>query len=155
MQLTTPCAREAGTQLPAVVGLFRVWLFRVGAQDLGATEAWQELQAAASSREERAGLPPREFALDGAEFKYPAFARALYGAAFENPTHLAHRSAVGCFWWRLAWDRSCAELERRFDSERRLLPRHQVGVAELRAEFAKPELTVADSNRGLHQAVEL
>ena len=40
VQLTTPCAREAEAQLRAVVGLFRVWLFRVGAQDLGATEAW-------------------------------------------------------------------------------------------------------------------
>ena len=59
------------------MGLFRVWLFRVGAQELGVTEGWQEVQAAASLRTERAVLPPREYALDDTEFKYPAFARAL------------------------------------------------------------------------------
>ena len=62
VQLTTPCAREAEAQLWAVVGLLSVWLLRVGAQYLGATEAWQELQAATSSRQPRAGLPPKEFA---------------------------------------------------------------------------------------------
>ena len=48
VQLTEPCGRAAEAQLKAVVGLFRIWLFRVGAQELGATEAWKELQAAAS-----------------------------------------------------------------------------------------------------------
>ena len=106
------------------------------------------MQAAASSREARAGLPPREFALDGAEFRHPAFASDLYGADFQRPSYLARQSAVGCFWWGLAWDRSCAEVERRFGPECRLLPRRQLGGAELRAELADPEIHAADNKRG-------
>ena len=80
-QLTEPCGRAAEAQLKAVVGLFRIWLFRVGAQELEmVTEAWKELQAAASSGTQQLGSPPREFALDRAECKFLAFAKALYGS---------------------------------------------------------------------------
>ena len=48
LQRIWPCSWAAEAKLKAVVSLFRMWLFRVGAQELGATEAWKELQAAAS-----------------------------------------------------------------------------------------------------------
>ena len=73
-----PMRSGGRSSAPGCRGALRVWLFRVGAQELGAKEGWQEVQAAASLRTVRAELPPREFALDGAEFKYPAFARALW-----------------------------------------------------------------------------
>ena len=59
LELSEPCARATEAQLLAVVGLFRFWLFGVGARRLGATEAWMKLQAEASASEEHS-TPPTE-----------------------------------------------------------------------------------------------